>query len=230
MDVLTTRVLTYPDESGAERDLVLTVFVPFAAEDEAWECTFNFGPPIHRKMINFVGGDFLQALLHCLAAARVNLETTHLFGRAQWEGMVDCGLPERAARSSSWVPPDVPPPEANPGSRDVLTTRGLSYPDESSAERELLLTVLVPFKTEDEKWKCGFTFGPPLDPLIRYGVGADFLEALLDCLATARATLEGGELKGRVHWAGMVDCGLPYKIGRSFGLDAPPKTQGMQQG
>ena len=86
-----------------------------------------------------------------------------------------------------------------------------------SRKPELLLTIFVPFKAEGEAWKCGFTFGPLGSESIRYGLGEDFIEALLDALAMARGIYEGRVPKGW-GWSGeLQDCGdLPYKIGRSF--------------
>ena len=111
---------------------------------------------------------------------------------------------------------------------DVLTTRMLGYPDESGVEREILLTVFMPFKAEGEIWKCGFTFGAPENAPIRYGVGADLIEALLDGLAKARATFEGTVPKGWVTSGDLLDCSdLPYKIGRSFWTDPAPEIPDM---
>ena len=57
---------------------------------------------------------------------------------------------------------------------------------------------------------------------IRYGVGEDFIEALLDALAMARVIFEGRVPKGW-GWSAseeLQDCAdLPYKIGRSFRMD-----------
>jgi hypothetical protein len=103
---------------------------------------------------------------------------------------------------------------------DVLTTRRLGYPDANGVQGELPLSIFVPFKAEGEMWKCGFTLGPPESEPIRYGVGADFLEALLDCLAMARAMFEGKVPKGWAPSGELLDCtDLPYKIGRSFFTD-----------
>jgi len=223
MDVLTTRVLSHQDKNGDERELILTVFMPFEAEDEMWKCGFVFGLPITQKVYYGVGADFLQALMGCLKIARGYIEGS----RAHWQGMLDFGLPWHAERPASWSPPDVPPPEVNPGNLDILSSRRMGYPDESGAERELLLTVFMPFKAEGEKWKCGFTFGPPRSSPIHYGVGEDFIEAFLDGLAMARVIFEqkvpGGWVRSR-----DLDalCEVPYKIGRSFWTDPAPETPG----
>jgi hypothetical protein len=213
MDVLTTRVLKYNDENGEEKDLVLTVFVPFEAEKDTWKCGFEFSPPLHRKIVFAAGVDFLDAFVSCLRVARIYLESTELGGRAHWGDMLDCGLPWHTIR----------PPEST---RDVLTTRELPYRDKSGNEGGLLLTVFIPFKAEDGSWRCGFTFGPPLNTSIAYGYGDDFTEALLGCLASARESLEILDPFGRIY---SIDRGelyaFPRKIGRSFWMgtaDEPP--------
>jgi hypothetical protein len=218
MDVLTTRVLGYPDENGDERGLVLTIFVPFEKRENLWKCGFIFDPPISPNIVYGAGVDFIHAFVTCLRIARIYLENTRPFGRAHWQGMLGCGLPSPAEKPASLGPADIPPPEGTAGNMAVLTTRMLGYPDESGVEREiLLLTVFVPFKAEGEVWKCGFTFGSPENGPIRYGVGADFIEALLDGLAGARATFEGEVPKGWVPSGELLDCAdLPFKIGRSF--------------
>jgi hypothetical protein len=217
MDILATRRLSYPDGNGDERELILTVFMPFEAENELWTCGFVFDPPIHRKNPYGAGIDVIQAFVDCLLIAHIYFKTTDLFGRAHWQGMLDCGLPDFADKPASWGPPDVPPPEANPGNLDVLSTRRLGYPDESGVQRDLLLTVFVPFKAEGEKWKCGVTFGPPESAQIHYGVGEDFIEAFLDGVAMARVIFEQRVPKGWRSSGDLLDCtNLPYKIGRSF--------------
>jgi hypothetical protein len=102
----------------------------------------------------------------------------------------------------------------------VLATRSLGYLDENGTERELLLNVFVPFQAESETWKCGIRFGPPLNSPVYFGVGADYIEALLDGLATARAIYEGTVAKGWEPEGDLHTCSdLPYKIGRSFWKD-----------
>lgn len=204
MEVLTTRVLKYTDDNGDEKDLVLTVFQPFEAEKDVWRCGFQFSPPLDRKVMFASGADYLQAFVDCLQVARIYLESFKLSGRTRWGDMLDCGLPWRTMK----------PPES---ARDVLTTRELHYRDQNGHEGELLLTVFIPFKAEDESWRCGFTFGPPLNTSIAYGYGDDFTEALLGCLAAARESLEILDPFGRVYAIDRDDlCDFPRKIGRSF--------------
>lgn len=220
MDVLATRSLSYRNKNGDEREVVLTVFMPFAEHDR-WTCGFVFSPPIHRKTVYLYGVDFIQAFLGCLEVARGYLEGTELNGRTHWQGMLDCGLPWRAERPASWGPADIPPPETDPRDTTTLATRSLTYPDEHGTERELVLTVFAPFQAEDEIWKCGIRFGPPLNSPIYCGVGADYIEALLDGLATARVIYEAQVPQGWEPEGDLHTCSdLPYKIGRSFWKDA----------
>ena len=220
MNVLTTRALSYSDENGDKRELILTVFVPFQAKEYQWKCEFLFGPPINGKANHGVGADFIQAFVLCLHYARAYLGTWDVGRGAHWQEMLDCGLPETATRPAALGPADIPPPEGSAGNMDVLATREVGYRDEGGIERELLLTVFVPFKADDDMWKCGFTFDPPPSMSIRYGIGADFIEALLDSLAKARATFEGTAPKGWKPSEEGFACGdLPYKIGRSFWTD-----------
>jgi hypothetical protein len=216
MDVLATRVLSYLDDNGNDSQLILTIFTPFKAKEYQWKCAFVFGQPIDGKVEYGVGIDFIQAFLNCVQIARGYFEGTELFGRCHWQGMLDCGLPWHTANAASLGPDDIPLPDESAESMDVLTIRAVGYRDESG-EREFLLTVFVPFKAEDEVWKCGFTFDPPPSATIRYGVGADSIEALLDGLAKARATFEGTAPKGWKPSEEAFDCNdFPYKIGRSF--------------
>jgi hypothetical protein len=205
MDVLTTRALKYTDDNDEERDLVLTVYMPFEAEKGVWKCGFRCEPPIRPKIVFATGADFLDAFVSCLQIARINLETSKMGRRAHWGEMLDCGLPWHTSRA----PVDE--------SRDILTTRTLRFRDESGDEKELVLKVFIPFKTEDESWRCGYVFGPPLSTTMAYGYGEDYTEALLGCLASARETLEILDPFGRVYSIDQNELAdFPRKIGRSF--------------
>jgi hypothetical protein len=226
MDVLTTRTLGYTDPTGTAREVVVTVFVPYEIGEAYWRCKYLFSPPFDRENVDMAGADFLQALLLCLAivphALRLELRT-----RAHWQGMRDCGLPRSAENPEgeqppSYQPPDIPPPEPNPGDLRILSTRRLGLPAEHGVERALLLTIFKPIQAESETWKCAFAFGPTEGAQVRYGIGADFIEALLDALALARVVYEAmvperSVAPGREE---LLDCAdFPYKIGRSYWTD-----------
>lgn len=109
---------------------------------------------------------------------------------------------------------------------DVLTTRVLSYPDEKGGEREMLLTIFVPFKGDDEIWKCGFMFGPPAPIPVNYGWGKDYTEALLDCLSIARMAYDTLVPKSLAIAGDLFDCDdFPINKDRSFRLTRPGEPQ-----
>jgi len=235
MNVLTTRALSYPDERGNHKELILMVSMPLEVKEYHWNCGFVTDPPMRPQIVHGVGIDFIQAFVECLRVVRLYFETVERSRRVHWQGMPDCGLPKYAEEPAPLGLKDIPPPLEIRGSRDILTTRAVGYRNESGDERELLLTVFVPFKADDETWSCGFTFDSPPFASIRYGVGADFIEALLDSLAKARTTFEGTAPKGWRPSEGEFNCDdLPYKIGRSFWLarDRPsaPETPDASAG
>jgi hypothetical protein len=227
MDVLATRVLSYPDEKENLTELLLTIFMPYEVEKNEWNCAFVFGPPIQRpqgKITEGIGTDFLQAFLSCLKIARGYFEGTSLRGRLHWQGMYDCGLPWHRTRPAGFVDEEMPLPGESAGSMAVLGIRETDYAEENGVEKPTRLTVFAPFKAEDEVWKCGFTFDPLPNAMIRYGVGADVIEALLDCLVKARVTFNGTRPKGWPPPGENFDCDdFPYKIGRSFWTDPVPR-------
>lgn len=214
MEVLTTRTLRYADADGKERDLVLTIFVPFEEEPGSWKCNLAFDPPVVRQPPAGDGVDFVQAFVSCLHHARVCLDASNL--RVTWDGRADCGLPRYEGRR--------PIPQM-----DVLATRVLSCPDDKGGEREMLLTIFVPFRESDELWKCGFMFGPPAPTPVNYGFGKDYTEALLDCLAIAREAYETLVPEERAISGDLLDCAdFPLGEERSFRLtrrEEPPGTR-----
>lgn len=218
MDVLATRVLKYRYDDGDEIDVVLTVFVPFKTERDDWKCGFQFSPPANQRVLYVYGVDFIQALLDCLKVARGYVEHP-TEDRSSWQGMSHSGLPWHADKPASYHPPDVPPPEEAPLDLKVLTARELICPDEAGAASALVLTVYAPIQTNDQAWKCAFALGPPDCMQVRYGLGADFIEALLHALALARAAYERMVPSGWVapESRELFDASsLPYNIGRSY--------------
>jgi hypothetical protein len=85
--------------------------------------------------------------------------------------------------------------------------------------RELVLTVYRPLCMEEAKWNCAFAFGAGANEPVRYGVGTDFIEALLDALALARITYES---MIPAEWQPPESSQLdsvhfwPHKIGREY--------------
>lgn len=225
MNLLTTRALSYRDETGNAKDLLLEIFIPFEVSEYQWKCGFVTDPPLRPKIVYGVGVDFIHAFVECLRVVRLYFETLDRSRRVYWQEMPDCGLPKFTDEPASLDPKDIPPPQKVEGSMNVLTTRAVGYRDESGLETERRLTIFVPSKAEDEAWTCGFTFDAPPFESIRYGVGADFIEALLDGLAKARATFEGMTPKDCELLEENLNCdGFPYKIGRSFWIDSPRES------
>ncbi|MRG94090.1 DUF6968 family protein [Polyangium spumosum] len=218
MATLTTRVLQYRGDDGKERDVTLTVFVPFADEHGGWKCGFQFSPPTHRRVVYVGGIDFIQALVGCLKVARGYVEHPEE-ERSHWQGMSHSGLPTPQARPGEYRAPEVPAPESNPGDLEVLTTRALGHSDTSGVETELVFTVFKPFQADDGSWKCGFAFGPSEGASVRYGVGADFIEAFLDALALARVAFDDMAPTGPASGLALDCSDFPYKVGRAFATD-----------
>lgn len=220
MEVLTTRKLSYTDDNGNPKDVLLTIFKPYELEKYDWRSGFIFGPPIERpegKITASAGVDFLQAFLGSLGIARGHFEGTELRDRLHWQGRYDCGLPWPVERPASHVNEEIPPPAEREGDMTVLAIRETGFRDENDVEHPFLLTVFTPFETQSGVWKCGFTFDPLPNATICYGVGDDFIEAVLDCLVKARVTYEGMMPKGWKLPGESFSCEcFPYKIGRSF--------------
>jgi len=221
MAVLTTRVLQYRSDSGAVKDVTLTVFAPRKTDQDDWECGFQFSPPPNQRTIHVKGVDAVQALLSCLTVARSYIEHP-TEERSSWRGMDHAGLPRFAEKPAVYQPPTVPPSEENPGGLEPLAVGTLGCPDETGRARELALTVYKPFHADDGTWKCAFVLGSPVDEPVRHGTGHDFIEALLDGLALARATYEAMIPEG---WEAPLSDDLlgptflPYKVGRSYAME-----------
>ncbi|MDI1433226.1 DUF6968 family protein [Polyangium sorediatum] len=221
MAVLTTRVLQYRSDNGVVKDVTLTVFTPRKTDQDDWECGFQFSPPPNQRTIHVRGVDAIQALLSCLTVARSYIEHP-TEERSSWQGMVHAGLPRFAEKPEAYQPPTVPPFEENPGGLEPLAVGILGCPDETGRARALALTVYKPLRADDGTWKCAFVLGSPVDEPVRHGMGDDFIEALLDGLALARATYEamipeGWEVPLSDEF--LEPTFLPYKEGRSYAME-----------
>lgn len=222
MNILAKRTIQYRTDSGAIDDVVLSVFEPFQEREDRWRCGFQVEPPTNQRVIKAGGSDCIAALLGCLTAARGYIEHP-TESRTAWQGMPHSGLPWHGRLPDGYRPPDIPPPESKPGDLDVLATRRLGLPDDGGGVRALILTVYRPFSVEDGSWKCAFALETTPGGLVRYGVGADLLEALLDALAMARVAYldmappawEAPEAEG---FQGVEF--LPCKIGRAYLIDS----------
>jgi len=220
--ILTTRSLTYVEKNGDVKEVPM-ILLKRIEEDGNIKCGVRLGAPINWEM--FLGGsDMLHSIIRVLSAwwARLFLGGMPLAGNIRWQDSFHCGLPAPQKRPDSWAPPDIPSALANPGNLQVLSASIVSCPDESGAEMDLPLFVFVPSCTDDGLWQCGFTFGPKDIAPIRYGMGDDYIDSLLDAAAMIRVVYDALVPKGWKPTDPDKDCQyLPYKIGRRFFIDDP---------
>lgn len=217
MTTLTTRILSFLDPKAEPKEVILTVFKPVKDGSE-WKVGFSLTPPVNWGR-SFGFEDIPVTLVRVLVTVNAYLQGMGFYGRLHWQGRIDCGLPDLEVRPPSWVPPEIPPPEENPGDLEVFSTSAPSFPDEAGVDKGINLTLFMPKEIDEGLWKCGVAFGPAETAPIYYGVGADFIEAFLDASAMARLLYEAKLPEGWKPevWAG---CGYwPYKVGRSYFLD-----------
>lgn len=225
MHILAQRDIKYRDSSGNETDITLTVFAPVKTEREDWKCGFRFNGRPSDKVRYVYGVDFLQALLCCLEVARGYLEHPSE-ERTSWQGMPHSGLPWHAKKPPSYEAPHIPAPEAGPADLEPLATRKLGIPGEDGTLTALFLTIYQPQRIDDGRWKCAFSLGPSDATLVRYGVGADFIEALLNALSLARAAYEELAPGCEFESVELLDShSLPYHVGRAYWMDSAAKSE-----
>ena len=211
MNVLTTRTLRFRDEHGHDAPVILTIFEPTRDDNEGWSCIFDFEPPIRPRNAAGRGVDWIQAFTVALRFARLYFETTKWSRTGHWQGMQHLGLPDSTNESPGGDSTEIPKLEERSGTLDALTTRRLAF------SSEIELTIYRPFAAPDGSWKCAFSFDPIDAGLIRYGTGADFIESLLDTLATARCVFEQMNPSGSTGSDELLDCvDFPIKRGRVF--------------
>jgi len=217
MTVLTTRTLQFRDEHGNDAPVILTIFEPTQDGNNGWRCIFDFEPPIKPRNAAGRGVDWIQAFTVALRFARLYFETTNWSRTGHWHGMRHLGLPDSATDSPMHGPGEIPQLEKRIESLDVIATRPLGFPDENGGLREVVLTIYAPFVTQEGSWKCAFSFDPLDAGSIRYGAGADFIEAFLDALAVARRVFESMIPAGWTGSEDLFDCAaFPIKSGRAF--------------
>lgn len=217
MDVLTTRTLSYTDRDGTVQDITLTIFVPFEEERYTWKCCYACSSPFDGPQRYGIGVHFIQAILSCATAANGYLWSAQRADRLHWQGVPNCGLPSFTNMPVSFGPDDTPPLEKRLRDLTVLTTETMGYRDKDGTERELTLTLFAPFQSESGEWKCGMTLDTFAPNMLRYGKGADYLEALLDALVKTHATLETMTPKDRLRSEAKFGWeGLPFRVGRAF--------------
>jgi len=220
MNVLATRTIQGRTDAGTVESLVLTVFEPYQERADVWRCAFSVSPPSRERLIKAGGADAIGALLGYFTVARGYLEHPSE-SRTTWQGMFHSGLTWYRRIPEGYQPPEVPAREPNPGNKPILAIRRLGVPDEMGETRELMLTVYRPFSVDEQTWRCGFAVSTGAED-VRYGVGADFIEALLDALAMARLVCRAMIPSEWVapEWDGFETVEfLPYKVGREYSID-----------
>lgn len=220
VNILATRTIQYRADAGAIKDVVLTVFEPLLVheDDNEWQCAYQIHPPEKHRKFTMRGQGWVSAFLGCLVVARGYIEHP-TENRTSWQGMLHAGLPWYKPCPQGYQAPQIPPSEQNPGNLEVLTRVRLGAHDDDTVH-EILLTLYRPFLVNDSTWKCAFAFGAGPNEPVRYGTGADFIEALLDCLAFSRltynstipATWKPSELFETTQF-------WPYKIDREYSID-----------
>lgn len=228
-NVLTTRTLGFLDPYAEPKEIVLTIFQPTQDEHSEWKVVFQFSPPCRQKVMYARFDNLACALTAALTIASAYLQGTDLWGRLHWLGQTDCGLPDTRQRPASYQPPPLPPLELNPGNLKLFAMMMLPRPTETGEEDADKLLIFTPTPSSTSPcWTCGFTFDSTSDAALRYGRGDDFIEAFLDALTMARLVHETKLTQGfRANSKNEPGSSrLPYKIGRSYGLD--PREQDAQ--
>ncbi|HRI69742.1 MAG TPA: hypothetical protein PK156_36180 [Polyangium sp.] len=217
MNIFATRTIQYRTDAGEIKDVILTVFEPVPEHNGEWQCAFQFHPPENQRKFTMRGQGWISAFIGCLSVARGFIEHPTQ-ERTSWQGMMHSGLPWHHEKPEGYQSPPIPPSEANPGNLEILTKVRLGIPHDANDVHELILIVYRPLAVDEMKWKCAFAFGEGANEPVRYGIGADSIEALLDALALARITYESmipnawkppesDEFDSVEFW--------PYKIGRA---------------
>lgn len=224
--ILTTRALTYIDQHGETQRVDMNLLMRIDEEGDP-RIGLRFGPPVHWEKYH-PKDDVLHSITYVLAMwwARLILGGMPLAGNLRWRDSFNCGLPAIRARPDTWVPPEIPPAEQNPGNLEVLSASAVPFPDEMGTEHELPIFVFMPKQAADGFWRCGFGFGAKDISPVRYGKGEDFIESFLDAASMIRLVYDAMLPKDYEPGDG-VGCGrLPYKIGRAYYIDAEEDRPG----
>jgi hypothetical protein len=228
MDILATRAFGYTDKSGNSGEVVLTIQMPYPTEHNGapiWKGDYVFGPPI-AKGHHAVGVDFIQVFLCALQIARSYLMAHYPDGRVLWQGRIDCGLPFSTNAQPSHAE-QIADEEPIEGSLQRIATRELGYRDEQGTTQTATLSIFAPISDDGQAWKCGIAIDHTENAPLRYGRGADAIEAILDALAIARLVFSSMVANGSLLDEGdLLDCeDFPQKVGRAFWLHRAGKSE-----
>ena len=228
MAILTTRTLHYVDDAGVMKEIAMTL-LDLVDESGTRRIVLRHGAPLNLEM-RLSGMDALDTIVAILSAFWVRLYVggMKLAGNLRWRvpsGLesFNCGLPALRKRPETWVAPEVPLPEENPGNLEVLDELAVSFPDSNGVEYGRPVFVFMPQQMDDTHWKCGFAFDAKDTAPVRYGVGYDWIHSFLDAMAMLRVHYEAMLPQG---WKAIEQIPLerlpymmPYKTERGYYLD-----------
>lgn len=228
MDVLAKRAFVYTDKRGNSGEVVLTIQRPYLTEHNGvpiWKGDYVFGPPI-AKSHHAVGVDFIQVFVCALQIARGYLMGYYPDGRVLWQGRIDCGLPFSTDAQPSNAA-EIADEEPNEGTVKRIATRELGYQDEHGITQTATLSLFAPISDGAHAWKCGIAIDYTENAPLRYGRGADAIEAILDALAIARLAFSSMVANGSLLNEGdLLDCeDFPQKVGQAFWLPKARKSE-----
>ncbi len=223
MLILATRKLEYIDDDGVKKNVGMEL-LKRVDNDSTWRIGLRFGAPISWEMF-IRGDDVLQSITSILATwwARLFLGGMPLANNLRWvdghgKESFHCGLPALRKRPADWFAPEIPSTETNPGHLEILSESTAPFPDQTNGEHERSIFVFMPKQVDEMHWKCGFAFDTKNAPL-RFGVGDDWIQSLLDTAAMIRVVYDGMLPQGWKPRDGVGLSMLPYKMGRGYFMD-----------
>lgn len=226
MTILTTRTLHYVDDDGITKEVAMTLFTR-PDDDGNVRAGLRFGPPINWERLH-PRDDLMQQIICILNLwwVRLFISGMDLANNIRWrdgQGMesFNCGLPALRKRPDTWVAPEIPPAEKNPGNLRVLSELSVSFPDSHGVEYGRPLYMFMPEQIDATHWKCGFAFDAKDSAPVRYGVGDDWIQSFLDAAAMMRVVYDASLPQGWSNHEAISLFRLPYKMGRGYFLDAP---------
>lgn len=223
MKTLATRPLHYVDDDGEMKEVSMTL-VDFVDDEGTRRISLRFGAPFTWK-VTLCADSVLQAIISVMSAWWVRLFRSgmKLAHNIRWvdgrgKESFNCGLPALRKRPSDWVAPEIPPIEKNPGNLEILSELAPSFPDASGVEYGRPVFVFMPEQVDEQHWRCGFCFDTK-DAPIRYGIGDDWIQSLLDAAAMMRLVYEASLPQGWTSHEKIDLTRMPYKMGRGYFLD-----------
>lgn len=225
MTTLTTRTLHFVDDEGVMKDVTMTLFTRLD-DDGNVRVGLRFGSPINWEMVHPFD-DVMQQIICILNFwwVRLFISGMKLANNIHWRDgqgkqSFNCGLPALRKRPDTWVAPEIPLAEKNPGNLSVLSELSVSFPDAQGVEYGRPLYMFLPEQIDDTHWKCGFAFDHKDTGPIHYGVGDDWIQSFLDAAAMMRVVYEASLPQGWSNHEAITLFRLPYKMGRGYFIDS----------